>query len=208
MLGDLDIYAVSAANEMRYSKKYDATWKDLAEMYKDAQANDPNFLPSKELEKIVHRLDNKKIADMDLNALQDLYKAAVGLRTEFYNRNNVINDDMNRLFAEVYTDSKKAVRDMDAVMCLRLQLERQQAGLLPDLREYSKRFCLTTAHMELARPGAHIMHPGPILRGLDVSDALADSSQSLILDQVSAGVSVRMAVLYLLATRPDIKDNL
>ena len=107
VLGDLDIYAVSAANEMRYSKKYDATWKDLAEMYKDAQANDPNFLPSKELEKIVHRLDNKKIADMDLNALQDLYKAAVGLRTEFYNRNNVINDDMNRLFAEVYTDSKK-----------------------------------------------------------------------------------------------------
>lgn len=107
VLGDLDIYAVSAANEMRYSKKYDATWKDLAEMYKDAQENDPNFLPSKELEKIVHRLDNKKIADMDLNALQDLYKAAVGLRTEFYNRNNVINDDMNRLFAEVYTDSKK-----------------------------------------------------------------------------------------------------
>ena len=107
VLGDLDIYAVSAANEMRYSKKYDATWKDLAEMYKDAQANDPNFLPSKELEKIVHRLDNRKIADMDLNALQDLYKAAVGLRTEFYNRNNVINDDMNRLFAEVYTDSKK-----------------------------------------------------------------------------------------------------
>lgn len=107
VLGDLDIYAVSAANEMRYSKKYDATWKDLAEMYEDAQENDPNFLPSKELEKIVHRLNNKKIADMDLNALQDLYKAAVGLRTEFYNRNNVINDDMNRLFAEVYTDSKK-----------------------------------------------------------------------------------------------------
>lgn len=107
VLGDLDIYAVSAANEMRYSKKYDATWKDLAEMYEDAQANDPNFLPSKELKKIVHRLDNRKIADMDLNALQDLYKAAVGLRTEFYNRNNVINDDMNRLFAEVYTDSKK-----------------------------------------------------------------------------------------------------
>lgn len=107
VLGDLDIYAVSAANEMRYYKKYDATWKDLAEMYMDAQENDPNFLPSKELEKIVHRLHNKKIADMDLNALQDLYKAAVGLRTEFYNRNNVINDDMNRLFAEVYTDSKK-----------------------------------------------------------------------------------------------------
>lgn len=107
VLGDLDIYAVSAANEMRYSKKYDATWKDLAEMYKAARKSDPNFLPTKELEMIVDRLDNEKIADMDLNALQDLYKAAVGLRTEFYNRNNVINDDMNRLFAEVYTDSKK-----------------------------------------------------------------------------------------------------
>ena len=71
----------------------------------------------------------------------------------------------------------------------------------------SKRFCLTPAHMELAKPGAKIMHPGPILRGLDVSDDLADTPQSLILDQVAAGVSVRMAVLYLLATRPDIKDN-
>lgn len=107
VLGDLDIYAVSAANEMRYSKKYDATWKDLADMYEEAKEHDPNFLPSEELKKIVKRLNAPKIADMDLNALQDLYKAAVGLRTEFYNRNNVINDDMNRLFAEVYTDSKK-----------------------------------------------------------------------------------------------------
>ena len=111
VLGDLDIYAVSAANEMRYSKKYDATWKDLAEMYKDAQANDPNFLPSKELEKIVHRLDNKKIADMDLNALQDLYKAAVGLRTEFYNRNNVIADEEHTMFSELYRDVKQELRN-------------------------------------------------------------------------------------------------
>ena len=109
VLGDIDIFAVGAANEMNWSNKYGATWGDLSQMYKDAQANDPNFLPSKELERIVHRLDDKKIADMDITALQDLYKAAVGLRTEFYNRNNVIGDEMNRLFADVYADSKAEI---------------------------------------------------------------------------------------------------
>lgn len=109
VLSDIDIYAVGAASEMRWSDKYNATWKDLAQMFKDASKNDPNFLPSKELERIVARLDGTKIAEMDLGALNDLYKAAIGLRTEFYNRNNVINDEMNRLFAEVYTDAKKEI---------------------------------------------------------------------------------------------------
>ena len=109
VLGDIDIYAVSAANEMNWSNKYGATWRDLADMYKDAQKNDPNFLPSKELERIVTRLDADKIADMDPAALADLYKAAVGLRTEFYNRNNVINDEQHRLFSEVYTDAKREI---------------------------------------------------------------------------------------------------
>ncbi len=109
VLGDIDLYAISAADEMRWSDKHNATWRDLAQMYKDAMKNDPNFLPSKELERIVTRLDATKIADMDLGALQDLYKAAIGLRTEFYNRNNVINDEMQRLFAEVYTDAKREI---------------------------------------------------------------------------------------------------
>ena len=102
---------------------------------------------------------------------------------------------------EVCSDLSQAVRDMDAVMCLRLQLERQQAGLLPDLREYSRRFCLSPGHMELAKPGAPVLHPGPFLRGLDLNSELADSAQSLVLDQVAAGVAVRMAALFLLATR-------
>lgn len=107
VLSDIDIYAVGAANAMNYSNKYGATWEDLAAMYKAAKAEDPNFLPSKELQMIVDRLDNRKIEDMDLSALQDLYKAAVGLRTEFYNRNNLIGDANNRMFEEVYTDSKR-----------------------------------------------------------------------------------------------------
>ena len=104
---------------------------------------------------------------------------------------------------EVYTDLRQAVRDVDAVMCLRLQLERQQAGLLPDLAEYSRRFCRGLEHMALARPGAGVLHPGPMNRGLEISDDMADAPASLVLDQVAAGVATRMAVLYLLATRND-----
>lgn len=109
VLGDLDIFAVSAANEMNYSKKFDATWRDISEMYKKARDTDPNFLPSQELERIVARLDNEKIGDLDIGALQDLYKAAVGLRQEFYNRNHVIGDEEARLFSELYEDSKEEI---------------------------------------------------------------------------------------------------
>ncbi len=109
VLGDIDILAVGAANEMNWSDKYNATWKDLKEMYQAAQKNDPNFLPSPELQKIVDRLDKEKIGKMDAGALQDLYRAAVSLRTEFYNRRNVIDDDKNRLFEEVYRGSKEEI---------------------------------------------------------------------------------------------------
>ncbi len=110
VLGDIDIYAASAADEMHWSKRHEATWGDLRDMYLKAQKEDPNFLPSKELQQIVDRLDKDKIADMDIDALTDLYKAAVGLRTEFYNRNNVLNDDMGRMFQEVYTDATRELR--------------------------------------------------------------------------------------------------
>ncbi|MBQ3214904.1 MAG: hypothetical protein IJB11_02165, partial [Oscillospiraceae bacterium] len=109
LLGDLDILAVGAANEMRWSDRYNATWRDAVDMYKHAKENDPNFMPSEDLERMMMRLDGDKIADLDVGALQTLYKAVVGLRTEYHNRNNVINDEMNRLFAEVYTDSKHEI---------------------------------------------------------------------------------------------------
>ncbi|MBO5489966.1 MAG: aspartate carbamoyltransferase catalytic subunit [Desulfovibrio sp.] len=104
---------------------------------------------------------------------------------------------------EVCSDLNRAVRDTDAVMCLRLQLERQQAGLLPDLAEYSRRYCLGRRHLELAKPEAKVLHPGPMNRGLEISNDIADAPACLVLDQVAAGVAVRMAVLYLLATRGD-----
>lgn len=101
----------------------------------------------------------------------------------------------------VYSDLDKAVEGVDAVMCLRLQLERQQAGLLPDLSEYAKKFCIGKRHLHMAAPGAPVLHPGPINRGLEIASDLADAPESRILDQVAAGVAVRMAVLFTLGMR-------
>ncbi len=104
---------------------------------------------------------------------------------------------------EVYAHLEQAVRGVDAVMCLRLQLERQQAGLLPNLDEYSKRFCLDSRRLALAAPKARVLHPGPINRGIEIANDVADAPESLILDQVAAGVATRMAVLYLLVMGSD-----
>ncbi|GAU08569.1 aspartate carbamoyltransferase catalytic subunit [Desulfoplanes formicivorans] len=98
-------------------------------------------------------------------------------------------------------DLAKACRGVDAIICLRLQLERQKAGLLPDLREYAKTYGLNDSHLEKAAPDVRIMHPGPINRGIEISSALADAPGSLVLDQVTSGVAVRMALLYLYLTR-------
>ena len=105
---------------------------------------------------------------------------------------------------EVCSDLDKAVEGVDAIMCLRLQLERQEAGLLPMLSEYSKRYCLTSDRLMKANKGAVVLHPGPMNRGWEIASDVADSEQCLVLDQVSAGVAVRMAVLYLLGGPEDI----
>ena len=105
VLRNIDTIAVNAANALHTDNATGMTWRDLADLYKKAKESDPNFMPSKRLDDIVMRLDGEKIGDMDYNALQDLYKAAVGLRTEYYNRNNVINDELGRTFADAYHDS-------------------------------------------------------------------------------------------------------
>ncbi|MCG8530376.1 MAG: aspartate carbamoyltransferase catalytic subunit [Desulfovibrionales bacterium] len=105
---------------------------------------------------------------------------------------------------EVYHDLNKAVQGVDAVMCLRLQLERQQAGLLPDLSEYARMYCLTANHMRETQEHAKILHPGPMNRGLEIGSDIADGANSSVLNQVSAGVATRMAVLFLHATRKDM----
>lgn len=92
-----------------------------------------------------------------------------------------------------------AIRDADVVYALRIQLERQQGvGLFPSIREYARLFGINTERISHAKPGAIVMHPGPINRGVELDSDVADGKRSVILDQVTNGVAVRMAVLYLL----------
>jgi aspartate carbamoyltransferase catalytic subunit len=99
----------------------------------------------------------------------------------------------------VTTSIDEALRDADVVMALRIQRERMASGLLPSFREYFARYGITRARMALARPDAVVMHPGPMNEGVEIAPDVAAGSQSVITDQVTNGVAVRMAVLYLLA---------
>ncbi|HLO35777.1 MAG TPA: aspartate carbamoyltransferase catalytic subunit, partial [Candidatus Deferrimicrobium sp.] len=97
------------------------------------------------------------------------------------------------------TSVDEALRDADVVMALRIQRERMASGLLPSLREYAARYGLTRERLSLARPGALVMHPGPMNEGVEIAADVAAGAQSVITDQVTNGVAVRMAILYLLA---------
>ena len=93
---------------------------------------------------------------------------------------------------------EEAVEGADVVMVLRIQRERQDKAFLPSLREYAVHYGLNLKRLELAKPDAIVMHPGPMNRGIEIASDVADGSRSLILDQVANGLAVRMAVLYLL----------
>ena len=97
---------------------------------------------------------------------------------------------------EVETDLDKAVQDADVVMALRLQSERQQAGFLPGLREYTRRWQVTEERLSTASPEVLVMHPGPMNEGIEISSGVAHGVKSAIQQQVTNGVAVRMALLY------------
>ena len=107
--------------------------------------------------------------------------------------------EVERLGVKVFYDLDEGLRGVDVIMMLRLQLERQGIALFPSIREYSRLYCLTPERVKLAAPDALVMHPGPINRGVEIAPEVADSVSSVILDQVTNGVAVRMAVLYLLS---------
>ncbi len=106
---------------------------------------------------------------------------------------------LERLGVEVFSRIEPAIADADVIMMLRVQLERQGAGLFPTLREYSKLFGLNADRLKAAKREVLIMHPGPINRGVEIAPEVADGPYSLILNQVENGVAIRMALLYLLA---------
>jgi aspartate carbamoyltransferase catalytic subunit len=107
--------------------------------------------------------------------------------------------EVEKLGVEVFHSTDDGVKKADVIMTLRLQLERQSKGFLPSLKEYYKLYGLTAERLKLAKSNAMVMHPGPMNRGVEIGSAVADGPQSVILEQVTNGIAVRMAVLYLLA---------
>ncbi|AMW04816.1 aspartate carbamoyltransferase catalytic subunit [Gemmatimonas phototrophica] len=107
----------------------------------------------------------------------------------------------------VFNRIEEAIEWADALNVLRLQLERMQAGYIPSLREYNRVFGVTSARLEKASRDLLILHPGPMNRGVEIDSDVADGPHSVILDQVTNGVAVRMAVLYLLAGgKPELAE--
>ncbi|MCL6451337.1 MAG: aspartate carbamoyltransferase catalytic subunit [Acetobacteraceae bacterium] len=105
---------------------------------------------------------------------------------------------LEELGARAYSRVEPALEGADVVMALRLQLERQQRGLFPSTREYARLYGIDRNRLSLARPDALLMHPGPMNRGVEVCSYVADGPASVIEEQVTNGVAVRMALLYLL----------
>ena len=105
---------------------------------------------------------------------------------------------IERLGVKAFPRIDEALRDADIVMMLRIQTEREKQCIFPSLREYAAHFSLNRRNIGLARKDALVMHPGPVNRGVEISPEIADGPHSIILDQVTNGVAVRMALLYLL----------
>ena len=107
--------------------------------------------------------------------------------------------DMEKFGLEIYDDLDEALQGADVVNVLRIQKERQRAGLLPSFREYNRYYGITRQRLKDLNENFTIMHPGPINRGIEISSDVADGPYSVILPQVTNGVAVRMALLYLLS---------
>ena len=109
---------------------------------------------------------------------------------------------------ELHTDLRTGLAGADVVMALRLQRERQARNFLPSEEGYSRHFCITPVALAEAKPDVLIMHPGPMNRGIEIDSQVADGPYSVILDQVTNGVAVRMALLYLLTAQgKEVRDE-
>jgi len=109
--------------------------------------------------------------------------------------------EFRRWGVELYSDLRSGLAGADVVMALRLQRERQDRNFLPSVEGYSRHFCITSAALAVAKPDVLVMHPGPMNRGIEIASEVADGPYSVILEQVTNGVAVRMALLYLLTAQ-------
>ena len=135
-----------------------------------------------------------RVARSNIHALTTL-----GARVTLVGPSTLVPREFERLGVAVSHDIDAVLGDADVVNLLRIQHERQRKEYFPSLGEYTALFGLTKARAEKLKPGALIMHPGPVNRGVEIDSDVADSGRSVILDQVTNGLAVRMAVLYLCA---------
>ena len=123
----------------------------------------------------------------------------LGAEVRFAGPSTLVPREFEQMGVKVCHNLEEAIADADVVNLLRIQHERQQAGFFPSTGEYAKFFGLNEESAKYLKPDALIMHPGPINRGIELDSSLADGSRSVILEQVTNGLAVRMAVLFLVA---------
>lgn len=163
------------------------------------------------LDAMTIREHKKKIAGLEVAIIGDILHSRVarsniqlltklGAKVRVAGPKTLVPDDFVHLVESdliVCPKIEEAIEGADVVMILRIQKERQDSAYFPTLREYSIHYGLTQERLNLANEDAIVLHPGPMNRGIEIASEVADSSRSLILDQVKYGVAVRMAVLYL-----------
>ena len=151
---------------------------------------------------IVGDITHSRVARSNIHAMQKM-----GMEVKVVGPPTLIPVGIEELGVEVCYDIGEGIRDADVIMVLRIQLERQNQGLLSSLREYSNYFCLTEKHLSNVSNDTLIIHPGPVNRGIEIALDVMEGPRSLILDQVTNGVAVRMALFYLLLGESDANPN-
>ena len=151
---------------------------------------------------IVGDISHSRVARSNIKAMQTM-----GMKVRVVGPPPLIPVGLERLGVEVSHNLIEAIKDVDVVMILRIQLERQNQGLLSSLREYSNYFCLTSEALAKARDDVLIIHPGPVNRGVEIALDVMEGPRSLILNQVTNGVAIRMALFYLLLGENNANPN-
>lgn len=142
---------------------------------------------------IVGDIAHSRVAKSNIYSLTKL-----GAKVRLIGPPTLIPKDIEKLGVEVFHIMEEGLQDVDVIMMLRIQMERQDKGYFPTTEEYVKNWCLTSKRLSYAKKDAIVMHPGPMNRGIEITSEVADGPSSVILEQVTNGIAIRMAVMYLL----------
>ena len=153
---------------------------------------------------IVGDIKHSRVARSQIHALSTLCAGEIRLIAP----RTLIPEAIEQMGVSIYTDIETGLQDVDVVIMLRLQHERMKTALLPSVREFYARYGLTEERLQLANPDAIVMHPGPVNRGVEIDSRVADGPQSVIMQQVTNGIAVRMAVMSMvISTQAQLQEE-